>query len=76
MNARFERMTERCGKVEVPIKHFYRCQYQTSGGRWSTCNYARFKDWRGKQRTFPLGLQRRAGSADNLRGAQHPERGF
>lgn len=36
-------------------KHLYRRQYQTAGGEWSTLYYARFKDWKGKQRTFPVG---------------------
>ena len=55
MQETFERGTERHGKVEVPVKHFYRTAYQTRGGNWSTVFYARFKDWKGQQRMFPLG---------------------
>jgi hypothetical protein len=55
MQETFERVTERHGKVEVPVKHFYRTTYQTRGGNWSTVFYARFKDWKGQQRMFPLG---------------------
>ena len=55
MKETFERVTERRGKVEIPVKHFYRRQYQTAGGNWSTIYYARFKDWKGKQRTLSLG---------------------
>ena len=36
-------------------KHLYRRQYQTAGGEWSTLYYARFKDWKGRPRCFPLG---------------------
>jgi len=36
MQETFERVTERHGKVEVPVKHFYRTAYQTRGGNWST----------------------------------------
>jgi hypothetical protein len=60
MKETFERVTERRGKVEVPIKHFYRRQYQNAGGNWSTIYYARFKDWKGKSRTFPLGSDMKA----------------
>ncbi len=55
MEETFERVTERHGKTEIPIKHFYRRQYQTASGEWSTLYYARFKDWKGKSRTFPVG---------------------
>lgn len=36
-------------------KHLYRRQYQTGGGEWSSPYYARFKDWKGKRRTFRIG---------------------
>jgi integrase len=36
-------------------KHLYKRQYQTAGGDWSTIFYARFTDWKGKRRIFPLG---------------------
>jgi integrase len=42
-------------KIERIEKHLYRRQYQTAGGEWSTLYYARFKDWKGKHRTFPVG---------------------
>jgi hypothetical protein len=45
-------MKETFEKVE---KHLYRRQYQTAGGERSTLYYARFKDCKGKARTFPLG---------------------
>lgn len=45
MNQKFERIE----------KHLYRRQYQISGGDWSTLYYARFTDWKGKRRAFPLG---------------------
>lgn len=45
-------MTE---KFECIVKHLYRRQYQTAGGNWSTIYYARFTDWKGKRRMFPLG---------------------
>jgi integrase len=47
MNQKFERIE----------KHLYRRQYQTAGGEWSTLYYARFTDWKGKQRAFPLGSE-------------------
>jgi hypothetical protein len=51
--------------VERIEKHLYRRQYQTAGGEWSTLHYVRvqglegqgFKDWKGKQRAFPLGSE-------------------
>ena len=55
MKETFERVIERRGKVEVPIKHLYRRQYQTAGGDWRTIYYAIFTDWKGKRRKFPLG---------------------
>lgn len=45
MNIKFERIE----------KHLCLRQYQTAGGEWSTLYYARFKDWKGKHRTFPVG---------------------
>ena len=60
MKETFERVTARRGKVEVPIKHLYRRQYQTASGNWSTIYYARFKDWKGKQRTLSLGSDLKA----------------
>lgn len=42
-------------KLECVEKHFYKRQYQTAGGDWSTIFYARFTDWKGKRRAFPLG---------------------
>ncbi len=36
-------------------KHLYKRRYQTAAGEWSTIFYARFTDWKGKRRTFPLG---------------------
>lgn len=36
-------------------KHLYKRQYQTVVGEWSTIYYARFTDWKGKRRIFPLG---------------------
>jgi hypothetical protein len=47
MNQKFERIE----------KHLYRRQYQTSVGDWSTLYYAGFKDWKGRQRAFPLGSE-------------------
>jgi hypothetical protein len=55
MQETFERVTERHGGKTAPIKHFYRRQYQITGGDWRTIYYARFKDWKGKRRTFSLG---------------------
>jgi hypothetical protein len=48
------------GGQTVPIKHLYRRQYQTAGGDWSTLYYARFRDWQGKSRIFPLGSEIKA----------------
>jgi hypothetical protein len=45
-------MEEKFERVE---KHLYRRQYQTAGGEWTTLYYARFKDWKGKNRTFSIG---------------------
>jgi len=36
-------------------RHLYKRQYQISTGEWSTLFYAKFTDWKGKLRTFPLG---------------------
>ena len=36
-------------------RHLYKRQYQTVSGDWSTIFYARFTDWKGKRRIFPLG---------------------
>ena len=55
MEETFERVTEGHGGKAVPVKHFYRRQYQIAGDDWRTIYYARFKDWKGKQRTFTLG---------------------
>src|SRR5262245_39187696 len=45
-------MEETFERVE---KHLYRRQYQTAGGQWSTLYCARFTDWKGIRRKFPLG---------------------
>lgn len=37
------------------VKHLYRRRYQKANGDWSTVYYARFTDWKGKRRMFPLG---------------------
>jgi hypothetical protein len=66
MKETFERVTERHGGATVPIKRLYRRQYQTAGGEWSTLYYARFRDWKGKQRTFPVGTELKA-ARDGLR---------
>ncbi|HMF48182.1 MAG TPA: hypothetical protein VK603_06035 [Candidatus Saccharimonadales bacterium] len=55
MQETFDRVTERHGGKTAPVKHFYRRQYQIAGGEWRTIYYARFKDWKGKRRTFSLG---------------------
>ena len=57
MNETFERVTERRGKIEVPVKHLYRRQYQAAGGDWRTIYYGIFTDWKGKRRKFPLGSE-------------------
>jgi hypothetical protein len=57
MEETVERVTERHAEKTAPVKHFYRSQYQISGGDGRTIYYARFKDWRGKHRTFPLGSE-------------------
>src|SRR6266581_1936099 len=36
-------------------RHLYKRQYQMVSGDWSTIFYARFTDWKGKRRVFPLG---------------------
>jgi integrase len=38
-------------------RHLYRRQYQSAAGEWKTIYYARFVDWQGKRRTFPLGSE-------------------
>jgi len=45
MEKTFERIAE----------HFYKRQYQSAEGQWKTIFYARFVDWQGKRRMFPLG---------------------
>src|SRR5262245_5314701 len=45
-------MEETFERVE---KHLYKRQYQTAGGPWSTVYCARFTDWKGIRRKFPLG---------------------
>jgi integrase len=60
MKETFERVTEKHGKAEVPVKHLYRRQYQTAGGDWRTIFYAIFTDWKGKRRKFPLGSEIKA----------------
>jgi hypothetical protein len=47
MDETFERVTERHGKVEVPVRHLYRRQYQTATGDWRTIYYGIFTDWKG-----------------------------
>jgi hypothetical protein len=44
-------------KFECIEKHLYRRQYQTAGGEWSTLYYAKFRDWKGIDRAFPLGSE-------------------
>jgi hypothetical protein len=44
MKETLERVTERRGKVEVSIKHFYRRQYQVTGGDWRTTYCGIFTD--------------------------------
>jgi integrase len=56
MNQTFERIE----------KHLYCRQYQTVGGEWSTLYYVRFKDWKGKHRTFPVGSELKT-ARDELR---------
>ena len=46
---------EKAKRFERIEKHLYKRQYQTVGGDWSTLYYARFTDWKGKRRAFPLG---------------------
>jgi len=36
-------------------RHLYKRQYQDAAGNWQTLYYARFVDWRGVGRKFPLG---------------------
>lgn len=55
MQETFERVTERHGKTKVPVKHFYRRQYQRAAGEWRTIFYAIFTDWKGKRRKIALG---------------------
>ena len=78
MTETFERVTERRGKVEVPIKHLYGRQYQTGGGDWRTIYYAIFTDWKGKRRKFPLGRRDQGGQgrACALRGQERQARGL
>lgn len=45
MQETFERIAE----------HLYKRRYQTAGGAWREVYYARFTDWRGIRRKFPLG---------------------
>jgi integrase len=42
-------------EFEQVEKHLYRRRYQISNGDWSGAYYARFTDWKGVRRTFPLG---------------------
>ena len=51
----FERVTERRGRQDVPIKHLYRRQYQNSKGEWQTIYYGIFTDWKGIRRKVTLG---------------------
>ena len=60
MEETFERVIERHGKIEVPVKHIYRRQYQTAGGNWRTLYCAIFTDWKGKRRKFALGSEIKA----------------
>jgi integrase len=55
MDETFERVEERHGGKSIPVKHFYKRQYQGAKGQWKTIYYARFVDWQGKRRMFPLG---------------------
>ena len=45
------------GGKTAPIKHFYRRQYQITGGDWRTIYYAFFMDWKGKRRRYPFGFR-------------------
>ena len=76
MKETFERVIERRGKVEVPIKHLYRRQYQTAGGDWRTIYYAIFTDWKGKRRKFSLGSRPGSGQGSSraLPGQEHQAR--
>src|SRR5688572_19790391 len=38
-------------------KHLYKRQYPNAAGDWQTIYYARFVDWQGKRRMFPLGSE-------------------
>ncbi len=49
-------------KMKRVEKHLYKAQYQTGDGNWSTRYYGLFRDWKKKQRCFPLG--------DTLQGAR------
>jgi hypothetical protein len=53
------RVTERRGKIEVPIKHLFRRQYQNADGNWSTIYYAIFTDWKGSRRKTAWGASSR-----------------
>ena len=66
------------GSFERIEKHLYKRRYQTAGGEWSTLYHARFKDWKGRQRAFPLGIraQDRARWAHDLRGAEYSREDF
>jgi integrase len=46
------RMAETFERV---AEHLYRRRYQTAAGEWHEVYYARFTDWRGIRRKFPLG---------------------
>lgn len=60
MEETFERVTQRHGGKTALIKHFYRRQYQISGGDWRTIYYAIFTDWKGRRRKIPLGSEIKA----------------
>ena len=59
-------------------KHLYKRQYRTARGDWSVNFYARFTDFNGKRRIFPLGSDLKTAREELkvLEGTKHQERGF
>src|SRR5215472_17102559 len=56
MEQTFERVMRRDDDGNlVPEKHLYRRKYKGADGKWKTRYCARFTDWSGKIRNFPLG---------------------
>jgi len=60
MEETFERVTERRGGHDIPVKHLYRRQYQNSKGEWQTIYYGIFTDWKGIRRKVTLGNELQA----------------